>query len=279
MPSPVRAAGQLLRVQRLAADVRSRARLLHLALRARLHGPPPGPVPVRLYRHGRTVTLRLRDHHDIDLLDELWVGDGYPLPAGFTPGRVLDLGANIGLFAVDTALRFPEAHILAVEPHPRTFARLCAHAAPFPGIEPVHAAVWERDGKVAFSALDQHPSARVEAEGRAEGIRVPAVTLDSLFRRLGGAADLVKFDVEGAEARILRDPAVLRRGALWIGELHPHLPGCDPQVIAERFAAAGFAVDLRPLAASCRLLVARREDVAGTARAAAQSRSSLSPSS
>lgn len=279
MPSPVRAAGQLLRVGRLAADARSRTRLLHLALRARLHGPPREPVPVRLCRHGRLVTLGLRDHHDIDLLDELWAGEGYPLPAGFTPRRVLDLGANIGLFAIDLALRFPEARILAVEPHPYTFRRLCAHAASFPGIEPVHAAVWEREGEVAFAALDQHPSARVDGEGRAGGIRVPAATLESLFARLGGAADLVKFDIEGAEGRALRDPAVLRRAARWIGELHPHLPGCDPPLIAARFREAGFAVELRPLAGSCRLLVARREDVAVAAPAAAQPCSSPSPSS
>lgn len=278
MRRAVGAVRQLARVLPLAADRPSRVRLVEIALASRLRRGPRDPLPVRLRRRGRVVELRLGDQHDLDLLDELWVRGGYPLPAGLRPRRVLDLGANIGLFALDLALRFAHARILAVEPHPATFARLRAHAAPFPGIEPLHAAVWERGGEVAFAALDQHPSARVSGADGEGTVRVPAVTLDGLFDRLGGGADLVKFDVEGAEGRILRDPAALRRAGVWIGEIHPHLPGCDPEKIARRFSEAGFSVELAPLAGSCLLLVARREGLRAET-AAAQPRSSLSPSS
>jgi len=272
-----RAAGQLARVLSLAADARSRAALLACALTGRLASGSKRPRAVHLCRRGRVVTLRLADHHDIDLLDELWVGEGYPLPEGPPPRRVLDLGANIGLFAVDLALRFPHARILAVEPHPATFARLCAHVAPFPGIEPLHGAVWERGGEVAFAARDQHPSARVDGEGT---VRVPALTLEELFARLGGGADLVKFDVEGAEAHVLTDPAVLARARAWVGEIHPHLPGCAPGPIVRRFEEAGFEVALRPLAGPCLLLraVKRVEAVRPAAPVPAQA-PSLSPSS
>ena len=45
------------------------------------------------------------------------------------PGRIVDLGANIGAASV-FATRWPNARILALEPDPGTFERLAAKHAP-----------------------------------------------------------------------------------------------------------------------------------------------------
>src|SRR5262249_41902221 len=46
------------------------------------------------------------------------------------PGdTVVDVGANIGLFALLVRLEVPDARILAIEPAPAAFARLAANAA------------------------------------------------------------------------------------------------------------------------------------------------------
>lgn len=146
-----------------------------------------------------------------------------------SPKVILDLGANIGLSAVWYACRYPDARIVCVECEPANYDLLVTNTRGYEQIETLHAAVWSEP--TAINVTDPGEGEwgyRVEVGGR--GAEVEAVTVDGLMERFGlEQIDLMKIDVEGAEAAVFADPSA------WIGrvdaiaaELHESIaPGCS----------------------------------------------------
>jgi FkbM family methyltransferase len=117
--------------------------------------------------------------------------------------RVVDLGANIGLFGAWALGRFPEATIVAVEADPAN-AAIHRRAIEANGLDTrwrlVESFASTAPGIVRFAA-GRHATSRA-AELEEEGLEVPAVdVLPELAE-----ADLVKIDIEGAEWDLLADP-------------------------------------------------------------------------
>lgn len=156
--------------------------------------------------------------------------DGRPL-------RILDLGANVGLFGVFAAGRWPQAQVLAVEPDPDNLAvlrRCVALSGRGDAWQVVPAAAAAHDGTVAFEGGGQSLS-RIAPDAAGS---VPAI--DALARLDG--VDLLKMDIEGGEWAILDDPRfVAAAPAVTVLEYHPHLcPHPDPRAAVEAvFARAG----------------------------------------
>ena len=124
------------------------------------------------------------------------------LPAGVLsvpPGGVLlDLGAYTG----DTALGFFAVYpdldrIIAVEPEPRNYKKLCILAEKDPKLQPVCALAGAAEGQAYISAGRRGRGSAAAANG----IPAPVVTVDALLS--GKRADLIKLDVEGEEANAL----------------------------------------------------------------------------
>ncbi len=132
------------------------------------------------------------------------------------PGDVVwDIGANVGVFAFGAAARAgPTGRVLAIEPDPFLASLLRRTAAErLPSVACVgvmEAAACDRMGPISF-----HVAARGRASNHIDGagqttsggsrqVRdIVGVTLDSL-RGEHPPPTLVKIDVEGAEARVLR---------------------------------------------------------------------------
>ncbi len=117
------------------------------------------------------------------------------VPAG---GVILDLGAYTG----DTALGFLAVYpdldrIVAVEPEPRNYKKLCALAESEPRLHPVCALAGAAAGE-AFVSAGRRGRGSAAAEN---GIQTPVVTVDALLS--GERADLIKLDVEGEELNAL----------------------------------------------------------------------------
>jgi FkbM family methyltransferase len=158
--------------------------------------------------------------------------------------RIVDLGANVGLFGAFAAGRWPHAEILAFEPDPAN-AALHERTIALNDLQRrwtlVRAAAGTRDGGVAFVAGEVALS-RLAADGEvADAIEVP---LRDVLGELAGA-DLVKIDIEGGEWAILGDPRF--RDApprALVLEYHPRFcPNGDSHGAAESaLAAAGLSV-------------------------------------
>ena len=121
---------------------------------------------------------------------------------------ILDIGANVGSFARWADLRWPGSTIHSFEPNPGTFAFLARNIAGRANIKATNAAVYPGVGAKApfFARYDGDGEAGLVSYAtdtfRGEAVQgafdVAVVSPDTL-----PSADIVKLDVEGAEAAIL----------------------------------------------------------------------------
>jgi FkbM family methyltransferase len=204
----------------------------------------PGVFRYRLRTSGRPVFLR-HGTADVPTLDEVFYRRDYEPAAGALPAlgmapRIVDLGANIGLFGVFALERFADASLVAVEPLPENVAVLgrCADAN---GGERtwtiVEAAATTADGTVPF-VRDEFTRSHVGPGGE-------TVAAVDTFEHADGAA-LLKMDIEGGEWPILADPRLAQLRASIVLEYHPEdCPGPSPRAEAERLLrAAGYETEL-----------------------------------
>jgi FkbM family methyltransferase len=175
------------------------------------------------------------------LFDEYEVG-GLRLPA---EPRVVDVGANVGLFAWRVAALWPQARILALEPARDNHARLERMLAAL-GVRgrAVRAAAGRRAGRATLylrSSVthslrpDWHPDL-----DRGAGVEdVEVVTVDGAVDAAGfDRVDLLKVDVEGAELDVLAGAeATLARTRYVVLEYHSRELG---EACANLLAARGF---------------------------------------
>jgi FkbM family methyltransferase len=238
------------------------------ALRARLVTDPVRFAANEALGRGRVVAHRVRaggtevvlEHGspDVEAFDELFYQRIYEPPpeveaalarAG-RPLRVLDVGANIGLFGAWALGRWPDAEIDAYEPDPRNAAlhrRTIARNGRTGSWRLHEAAAAARYGRMRFAA-GRYALSGPAGPDDAGAIEVRAVdVLPELAR-----TDLAKIDAEGSEWAILGDPRFARIGARAVAlEYHPdHCPGHDARAAAlERLAIAGFTARDAPTAA------------------------------
>ena len=130
--------------------------------------------------------------------------------------EVWDVGAHRGLFSLLCA-RNGANRVLAIEPWGANINALREHLAANTGlggrIEILHAAISDQDGDIEFivnnsdGAVCQIRATGVEPYAHGFSVspnKVPSWTLDSLLESRTSPPALVKIDVEGAEALVLR---------------------------------------------------------------------------
>jgi FkbM family methyltransferase len=209
------------------------------------------PVIGAYHTRGHAIAYFIRHGtRDVGIFSEVFIAGEYDPPPAVAsrlaqlgrPPRILDLGANIGLFAAACRERWPGTHVVSVEPDPENLEILRRTAADTDEIEVIAACAGDRDGSVRFVAGQFAESHVADDDTAAEDtIEVPCV--DAL--RLATAADLVKIDIEGSEWEILADPRFASIDAQvlvmeWHEERCPHP---DPPAAAHAaLRDAGFQV-------------------------------------
>lgn len=135
---------------------------------------------------------------------------------GINPKTILDIGANVGQFAVAASKMFPDATVYSFEPDPDTVQVLRKNVSAMQRVKVRELALGEEPGEVIFnvnkntqvsSILPLHQG-RLEAFPDAtvtKTIKVPLDTLDRVFRNVEMEAPiLLKIDVQGYEDRVLK---------------------------------------------------------------------------
>jgi FkbM family methyltransferase len=135
---------------------------------------------------------------------------------GIIPRSVIDVGANIGQFAIACAKIFPDATVHSFEPVPECVARLRHNTEKLPKVR-VHAvALGERAGRIVLNVnsfrqsssilrlAEIHRAAFPDAREVA-AIEVPLSTLDREMKGVPlDAPALLKLDVQGYEPQVLK---------------------------------------------------------------------------
>lgn len=135
---------------------------------------------------------------------------------GMLPRTVIDVGANVGQFAVASAKLFPNVVVHSFEPNPECVALLNKHVASLGNVSVYPIALGDEAGELDFHVnshshsssilplADSHRDAFPDAR-EVNTIKVKVSTLDAVFAGVELVAPvLLKLDVQGYEAQALR---------------------------------------------------------------------------
>ncbi len=225
------------------------------------------PRLVALYAGLRTLTepeefrlrgepascVRVWEHGDVHNVWAIFCGGEYRVLA--SDAVIVDVGGNVGIFAMYAARRAPVAEIFCYEPVAGTFERLEQQVARSPHAGRIHCrrmgvAGSEGAREIAVgrgadvATLLPTEAADLEQTESIEVTTLDRIAADVLSRTGREAISLLKLDCEGAEWEIFESvaPATLEVIERICIEYHVR-PGYSEKWLTERLALPGFCVD------------------------------------
>lgn len=231
--------------RRLARILANPLRFDWVLLKKILPSSSKEPVDLTL-RDGKVI--RVEEFWTLFLFDEIFVENCYE-PAGLVQqgpfSTIVDVGANIGLYVLRMKQLWPQAKVLAIEPHPHNFERLVGHieANRLEDVQPLQIGLSEECG-----CMDLYLSPRNIAghsmykKTELPPLSVPVFTLEQVLRENGvtGGGILLKLDCEGCEQAVLRSltPELAARIACIIFE--PERKLYDLEALLARVRSLGY---------------------------------------
>ena len=260
----------LARLARIPGRIRRDVRLVRLlenwraALVTEWKRVPLGEVRLRngaVLEGPNTINLAFLFHET--WVREVYTPPGYEIRAGDV---VIDIGANIGVFAIYAATRAPGVKVYAFEPFPGNISwlRRNAESSHVANVEVHQRAVGASLG-VRFLNVDASNWGlhslwdRGNEEQRV--LSVDCISLDDIMKMDGvKQCDLLKLDCEGGEYEVLYGcaPETLRRVRRIVGEYHEgaHFGGTGKE-LCRFLESRSFRIDrLRSSDANCGILCA-----------------------
>jgi FkbM family methyltransferase len=133
---------------------------------------------------------------------EIFFESVYAFPSTRQDPFIIDCGANIGLSCLYFRKTFPSARIIAFEADPTVFSFLKRNMENnFVQVELHNKAVWVNDRGVSFTQEGADGGSVVN--GGPSSLTIPSIRLKDILA--GNQVDLLKVDIEGAEADVLLD--------------------------------------------------------------------------
>ena len=166
-------------------------------------GEQRGSVTLRL-KSGKRISLSRKDY---GVAYEIFVHEFYrqAVKGAETARLIVDLGANVGYSCIYFLERYPQAHLIAFEPHPHHIERLKTNLALNNALGLVTLypnAASNRSGQVVLSDLGAS-SSTVMPGAASKKFAVDSIDIFPLL--LGKKVDILKMDIEGGEYDILSD--------------------------------------------------------------------------
>jgi len=195
--------------------------------------------PKQFHWRGKRWALNLPEEEAIKgVFSGVILDDEYGLQSlAYKPQTIIDIGANVGLFALWAGSNFPDALIHSYEPNPAIQSFLIANCSQV-SASVFAEAVAGKDGSVTLDARDgQSVGGRcvLDQEGP-----TPLTSLRKAIVRIGGTCDLLKMDCEGAEWDILKDPSAFDGVRTVRMEYHLFEGESSIDSLVEMFHAMGF---------------------------------------
>lgn len=156
---------------------------------------------------GSHLSMRI-DDSDIRVFKQIFVDNEYDsLNLPETANTIVDLGANIGLSALFFLKKYPNAHIIAVEPDTVNFEFMKKNLEDYSNhVALLQAAIWPSDGEVSLVEHDESNEGlgawgyRTETLTEGAEASVSAISIPTLMNQFSmDFIDILKVDIEGAE--------------------------------------------------------------------------------
>lgn len=178
--------------------------------------------------------VHIKSPEDVDLayiFHEIWI-DEYYSPPGYeiTDGQtIVDIGANIGVFALYAATRAPGGRVYSFEPFPKSadYFEDNVRSSRLDNIKLFRGAVAGETGERTLQVNDSwlenalSENSRYGEEQAVGGVTVKTVSLEDALADIE-QCDLLKIDCEGSEFEILYSspPETLKKVRRIVGEYH-----------------------------------------------------------
>lgn len=151
-------------------------------------------------------TVRLGGFSDFYIYWEIFVERSYDLDVP-PPRVIVDIGANVGMFALRMRMLYPDAQIFCFEPYPPNFGRLQQNVGHLRGVHANPVGVSDAAGTMTMyvhpSSSGGHTIMPQIAEPGASQQQVEIISLQEVRDIVGQPIDMMKADCEGAEGPIL----------------------------------------------------------------------------
>jgi FkbM family methyltransferase len=186
------------------------------------------------------------------IFQEIWRYKQYTPPFfhGPAPRTVVDIGANIGIFALYARQQWAQARIVAFEPAPENFGMLQENVRTSPGreIEIRRAAIAGGKGTTTFYLKQESGWHALFGEPDSERISVETLGLAELMQEHAlTTIDFLKLDCEGAEYSILDgNEKLLKDNIRRIAMEYHEIGGHRVQEIEATLERAGYSINKRP---------------------------------
>lgn len=152
---------------------------------------------------GIKYPIQLRENTtDEAIFKQAFIGKEHDIPLPFPPRWILDLGAYTGIVASFYTNKYPEAHIVSVEPESQNYRLLDLNTKHYPNIHIIKGAVWSKDEPLAIvdKSLGECGYIVGAAKGKYEfkGYSIPTIMKHFKIPYI----DLLKVDIEGSEKEL-----------------------------------------------------------------------------
>ncbi len=185
------------------------------------------------------------------LFDEIFVENCYESPEVLkcSPfGTVIDIGANIGLFTLRSKQLWPEARVIALEPHPGNFRRLKEHVGinHLQDVEPMQVGIAERPGcfDLYCSPRNIGGHSMYKHDSDAPSISITTCTLPDVMSKVRGRGGdtLLKIDCEGCEYPLLSTMSQEVADQISCIVFEPERSLYDLEALTKKLTSLGFKI-------------------------------------
>lgn len=196
--------------------------------------------------NGIKAKVYIKNGSDAAMFTEVFYDKEYRLPPPVNPKKILDLGANVGFASLYFSLNYPDAQIVAIEPDPNNLKTLELNLSNRSNIRIIPSAIdvvagnrdlYIQEGIGMSSSFFSFP--------QAQKVTVSSTTVKKVLSDMNwNKADLIKFDIEGAEWELFQDSPD-KLAEFFIGEYHEDIV---KKPVSEFIALfKDFKADMRPL--------------------------------
>ncbi len=204
------------------------------------------------------------------LIDRFYARYGTEVEPNWT---VVDIGAAIGEFTIDTALKMTDGMVHAFEPNPGSIniLRQNTRANYLNRVTTYNLGVWSTAGEIPLKFLNDEPLQAVSGDNNVIADQVKETTIEVItlkelvFEKVGQKIDLMKLDCEGAEYEILlgQEPETFRQISRIIMEYHDLDERKNYRTLSKVLEVYGYQVTRRenPVHADLGYLYAIRKEL------------------